>query len=598
MGAAPSAGPSTALGTGLIRPSGRFGTSGDAAGVDVRGIATVPNLTTATRMLLAACSGVLGWLSFPTASLTPLVFISMVPLLVAISGSRSRQAPSTSLRTGFTLGWLTGAVGLAGAFRWALPTIARFEHFSVLFAVPFFLLFVGYYAVQLGLFAAGVAWMSRQRPAAPILFTAAWWVILEWGFPKIVPWSFGDTLAASPLLRQGADLYGVYGLSFFILIVNACCAAAVTEDRMPPGRRLRLVAVAATLLLAAGAYGALRLHEFAAPADNQLSVTVVQGGLHSGRDDLGAANEEAWSTYSSLSTQNASTGLGTGSAGGTDLLVWPETVLRVYLRQDDAYRARVVDFVRRLQRPLFVGSLDQPRDGPGELNSGYLVQPGPSVEASMQIYHKLALLPFGEYVPGTNLLPFLSHWQTTGRFVPGATARPVTLQISHRGPQTPVEHDARARLTTTSFAPSICFEAVRPGAFNQLVRAGSEFLVNLTDDGWFGDTAGPYQHLQAATLRAVETRRWLVRASNSGVSAFVDPTGRIVDSLPLGAIGVLRHGVTPSRVSSIYVRYGNWPITLAFALVFGSLVTKWSEPRNVKLASRQPNRIAGWRCRV
>jgi apolipoprotein N-acyltransferase len=432
------------------------------------------------------------------------------------------------------------------------------------FALPFFVVFVGYYALQIALFAAGVAWASRQQPATPVVFAAAWWVLLEWGFPKIIPWSFGDTLAASPLLRQGADLCGVYGLSFFILIVNACCAAAVTQRRAPPTQRLRPVATAATLMLAAAAYGALRLHQLATPADDQLNVVIVQGGLHSGRDDLDAANEEAWSTYSTLSTQD--------SALRTDLLVWPETVLRVYLRQDDGYRERVIDLVRRLQQPLLVGSLDLPRAGSGELNSAYLVEPGPRYETDMQVYHKLELLPFGEYVPATNILPFLSRWQTTGRFVAGEPARPIALRGAHRRTHEPIEHDSRARLTTTSFAPSICFEAVRSGAFNQLVREGAEFLLNLTDDGWFGDSAGPYQHLNAATLRAVETRRWLVRASNSGVSAFVDPTGQIVASLPLGAIGVLRHAVTPSRVSSIYVRYGNWPVTLSCALIFGSFV--------------------------
>jgi len=123
------------------------------------------------------------------------------------------------------------------------------------------------------------------------------------------------------------------------------------------------------------------------------------------------------------------------------------------------------------------------------------------------------------------------------------------------------KHDSRARFTT-SFAPSICFEAIWPGAYNQLVRAGAEFLVNITDDGWFGDTAGPYEHLNAARLRAVETRRWLVRASNSGVSAFVDPTGEIVGSLRLGAVGMVRQRITTSHAVPLYVRWGNWPVPL------------------------------------
>jgi apolipoprotein N-acyltransferase len=310
-----------------------------------------------------------------------------------------------------------------------------------------------------------------------------------------------------------------------------------------------------------------------ATEEGGLQVAIVQGGLHSGRGDLVAANDEAWAIYSSLTTQDSWTTLRAGSAPTTDLLVWPETVLRVYLRQDDTYSQRVVDLVRRLGRPLFLGSSDLPADGPGEWNSGYLIENHGGGDwnndaqdsAPMQIYHKVRLLPFGEYVPGATLLPMLSRWHTTGRFVAGESSHPLAVMV-WRGEEQRTEHNAlhdrlragSARVTT--FAPSICFEAVWPGAFNQLVREGAEFLVNLTDDGWFGDSAEPYQHLQAATLRAVETRRWLVRASNSGVSAFVDPTGRVVASLPLNAVGVLHHAVGTWRAVSLYMRWGNWLI--------------------------------------
>ncbi len=278
----------------------------------------------------------------------------------------------------------------------------------------------------------------------------------------------------------------------------------------------------------------------------------------------------------------------------TDLIVWPETVLRVYLRQDPLYRARVFDLVERLQHPLFVGSLDLPARGAGELNSGYLIQdehvtgpqdPGTATEpVDMEVYHKLRLLPFGEYVPGATRLPFLARWRTTGRFMPAEAAHPITLTILQRQSGSDSEHSDRTRLAT-SFAPSICFEAVWPGAYNRLVRAGAEFLVNITDDGWFGDTAGPYEHLNAARLRAVETRRWLVRASNSGVSVFVNPAGDIVEALPLGAVGTIRHGVAPMHTITLYVRYGDWPVPLSILIVSWFWLVRG---RNEKLTRRDP----------
>jgi apolipoprotein N-acyltransferase len=589
-------------------------------------------------MPFAVASGVLTACCFLHPSLSPLLLVALVPLLVA--------AARVSLGRAFALGWVMGAVGHAIAFSWILATIARFEHISATAAFPFFGALVAYYALQFALFAVGISWQARgavrpshdDQPAAvdlslsTCMFAAAWWTTLEWAFPKIIPWSLSDPLAAAPVLRQAADLGGVHGLSFLVVLVNGAVAAAMVRRDLPQWRRLRPVATAAALMSAVLVYGAVRIRQFdfapfgtstthpstsSGQAEHQhsLSITIVQGGLRSGRDDLVQANEEAWATYRRLTEaalrredapaswhphprplprgedawereKAADSSLTTeDSALNTDLIVWPETVLRVYLRQDGVYRARAVDLVRRLHVPLFLGSLDLPADRPGELNSGYLVEDDlaagqdPAVRvrhsADIEVYHKRVLLPFGEYVPGASWLPLLRRWRTTGRFVGAESFHPLTLSRKEREPMdqpgnsvsSDDEHDSRTRLTT-SFAPSICFEAIWPGAYNQLVRAGAEFLVNITDDGWFGDTAGPYEHLNAARLRAVETRRWLVRASNSGVSAFVDPTGTLVDSLPFGAVGTIRRRIAPAQSLTPYVRYGDWPVVLSLLIVF------------------------------
>jgi apolipoprotein N-acyltransferase len=607
---------------------------------------------------LAALSGVLGALCFPTYSLWPLVFVALVPLLLAVAGASRRRA--------FLLGWLTGTVGFLGAFSWVLPTIARFESISSLEALPFFALFVAYHALQLALFGGGVAWAESDQPSglshhrmqnhihhssfiihhSSFIFPAACWILLEWAFPKVIPWSFGDTLAASAALRQGADVAGVYGLSFLVILVNATVAAAIVRRDMPLPRRVRPAAAAATLLAVAAVYGGFRIsrnesyhhatntsHEH----EHALLITIVQGGLHSGRDDLVAANEEAWATYARLTEEALTPTLSQGAREegpdsasfdatqdrlSADLIVWPETTLRVYLRQDSVWRDRLGRFIEQIGRPLFLGSLDLPADGRGELNSGYLVEPGELTDgdahitampgrqaAGWQVYYKHVLLPFGEYVPGASWLPLLSRWRTTGRFVGAEASHPLTLNPSYSAQEeraegspspdepdfwsrralTPPlaaaedEHDSRARLTIP-FGPSICFEAIWPGAYNQLVRAGAEFLVNITDDGWFGNTAGPYEHLNAARLRAVETRRWLVRASNSGVSAFIDPMGNIVDSLTLGAVGTISHSITPGQSLTPYVRYGDWPVYLSLVIIFGAWLV--GSPSAAALGSR------------
>lgn len=179
----------------------------------------------------------------------------------------------------------------------------------------------------------------------------------------------------------------------------------------------------------------------------------------------------------------------------------------------------------------------------------------PSAKSSVpaQIYRKQYLLPFGEYVPGASWFPWMDGWKTTGQFLPGKSHAP--LDLRGRGAE------------RTRIAPSICFEAIQPGWFNAMVRDGAELLVNITDDGWFGDTAAPYQHLQLARMRAVETRRWLVRASNSGISAFIDPMGEIVASLPLNEVGTVQHAVAPIQSVPLYVRLGDWPVGLSALII-------------------------------
>jgi apolipoprotein N-acyltransferase len=264
---------------------------------------------------------------------------------------------------------------------------------------------------------------------------------------------------------------------------------------------------------------------------------------------------------------------------------------------------------------MLFGSLDSIPGTDRELNAVYLVEPSHQHRASVQaqpstpspmkvgVYHKRVLLPFGEYVPAARWLPMAERWKATGRFVAGETPTRLAVRLSGTVHRTPLPATKTAQKVSSplvgegseggaigqaqksrerppslilprkgggnhvygrrvSLGVSVCFEAIRPGWFNQAVRDGARFLVNVTDDGWFGNSATPEQHLELTRLRAVETRRWLVRASNSGISAFIDPTGQVVASLAVGRVGALEHEV--SLVDSItpYVRWGDFPMLL------------------------------------
>jgi apolipoprotein N-acyltransferase len=252
------------------------------------------------------------------------------------------------------------------------------------------------------------------------------------------------------------------------------------------------------------------------------------------------------------------------AAGDSDsgLVIWPETILRAYVRHDQAMLMRVRRLVTRLRQPLLFGTLDLPAAGFGELNIALLML---ADLRTTQTYEKRELLPFAEYVPGARWMRGLDGWRTTGEFVPGKGSGALDLGSGK------------------TIAPAICFEVLRPGVFNQLVGGGAGVLVNLSDDSWFAGTAEPEQHLQVAALRAVETRRWLVRSSDSGISAVIDPTGAVTQRLDVGVVGSLRVEVPLEDRRTLYVRLGDWMIPFCIAL----MAAHW----------RWPDRRCGWTIR-
>jgi apolipoprotein N-acyltransferase len=485
-------------------------------------------------ILLGATTGVALVCAAPPHRLYPLVFVAFVPLLRAADNRAGARDAAVA-------GWVAGAAFYFGACEWLPQTIARFQAVGLAAAWSLFALFVAFHALQFsfaaaltGLLGAAGRYGCHQvearastagtgRPAVSgerdvregesrlhsvvaayisAASTAAVWVLLEWTFPKVFPWSIGSALGPDPWLRQAAELGGVYGLTLLVMLVNALLASGA-DRRRPTEQRLAVSLAAGGVIVLALSYGAWRTQHFAARHGEGVEIAIVQGGIPP-RIQFDGGPERALEVYAGLSR---------AAAPAADLLIWPENALPVYLRDNDVFAARLASLLRIAQRPIVLGALDRlDHDGAGrELNTAYLLRPSTPLRPTA-IHHKAALLPFGEYVPGARYWPRLRGWRTTGDFVSGAPAAlfDVDVGVSH-----------------LRVAPSICFEAIHAGAFNALVRHAAGLLVNLTDDGWFASVNAAAQHLELTRLRAVETRRWLVRASNSGISAFIDPSGRV-----------------------------------------------------------------------
>jgi apolipoprotein N-acyltransferase len=331
----------------------------------------------------------------------------------------------------------------------------------------------------------------------------------------------------------------VYGLSFVIVLVNALVAGLVVA-RGPRGKAasgLLACAVTAAMFL----FGNSAMQRADALAGDTLRVGVAQPNI-----DLAIKWNPEFkdSSFNQIDVQSVQ-----ARDRGADFIVFPETCAPVYIENAPGYRSRLTGLARWLGVPIYVGFLDHRYDGPAEAlniyNSSGVLQP----DGDILKYDKRHLLPFGEALPLAKRYRALRKIDFgQANFEPGPRRAPLVAG-------------------GVPFTPLICFESVFPYLCREGVEEGAELFVNITNDGWFGDTPGPFQHAQMAIARAVEFRRWLVRSANSGVSMVVSPAGEVVQSLGLYQAGVMVVDVELLRVRTWYERYGDAPLVVAGLLL-------------------------------
>ena len=451
----------------------------------------------------------------------------------------------------FAVGWWFGfGYFIAGLYWTAIAMLSEPERFA--WMVPFAVF--GLPAI-LALFpglAALATWMAGCRSWGRVLALALAWTVAEWLRGHVLsgfPWNLiGYVWSAWPEMIQLAAVTGVYGLGF-LTVVLAALPACFGEPT--PGRRGRLALAAAGLAVLAMLWGGgtMRLAGAALETEPGVRLRVVQPNIrqpHKGREELRAAQ---FATYLRMS-----------SSAGLDRvshLVWPETALPFYLSREPAL-ARLIGGLLKPGGLLLTGAprIESGAGRPPRIwNSVHAIDAGGRLVAS---YDKFHLVPFGEYLPLRRLLERLGVEKIT----PGALDFSAGL-----GPR------VLALPGLPPVGPLICYEAIFPG---RVVAPGARpaWLLNVTNDGWFGLSSGPHQHFAMARMRAVEEGLPLVRAANTGISAVVDPFGRIVARLGLGRSGVLDSVLPRALPAPPYGRYGDRVVlvlaVVVILLIFGS----------------------------
>jgi apolipoprotein N-acyltransferase len=500
------------------------------------------------RIVLAVVSGLLLSASFPSIDLEPLAWIGLVPLLLAARGLRPRLA--------FAVGWLGGLVFFLATTYWVAYTIANYTAVPMVLAVGILVIMASVLALYHGAFIAGVRWFEdRSLPA--IWLAPALWVTLEWlrswffiGFP----WAaLGYSQYRYHDLVQIVEVTGVYGVSALLVLFNVVVAAVVRDRGHRPARLLPAMVVLTLLVIGiplAGKWRAAALSR--APAAGHLRVALAQGNVQQDHKWDPAYQDDTMSRYRDLTVEAA--------ADQPDLVVWPETATPFFFQQPGARRDEVLELAEKKRIHLLFGSPAARQDRSGEvqeLNRAYLVSPKGTELAT---YDKMVLVPFGEYVPYRRVLFFVDRIvEAIGTVVPGI-------------------HPTVFELPQSRFGVLICYEDVFPALTRLFIRDGGDFLVNITNDAWYGPTSAPYQHLAHATFRSIENRVPLVRAANTGISAVIGIDGRILWRGPL--FEPLQHtaDIAWPGVRTFYTRFGDvfaWLCVLASAFAFLYGARKW-----------------------
>ena len=509
--------------------------------------------------LLVLLSAALQVLSFPLPGLYVLSWISIAPLLVALFHANdpdtlqldeSRKLLPAGPWQGFLLAYACGVLWYMGTCYWVYDTMHQYGGLSVPVALFVLLLFALYLGLYHGLFGLLVSVFARKDIGnrLALVFAPFLWVAIELARTRVsgFPWDLlGITQVDNIPLTRIATATGVYGLSFEILLVNVAVASAFLMHRR---RRKPLIvaSIGALVLLQAGRWLTLP------PAPTDHSAVLLQQNLSSGGAD-------SWTDDQMRTALVEFSTLSVNSKQHPDLIVWPESPAP-FLTNDAAFREPISNLARQANTWLVIGSIGV--DNPHTIfNSASLISPTGAWTAR---YSKMHLVPFGEYVPFASVFSFASGLtQAVGNFTPGILHEPLQAGDQKLG-------------------VFICYESIFPNEVRQLANHGADVLVNISNDGWYGDSGAWAQHLNQARMRAIENNRWLLRDTNTGLTASIDPYGRVVARLDrkIRAASVAPYSLT--KVTTFYSRHGDWFAFLCAIISIGALIVRFTPQRKTE----------------
>jgi apolipoprotein N-acyltransferase len=494
------------------------------------------------RIFLAVISALLLVLSFPGFNMGFLALVGMVPLFFALDGKKAGEA--------FIISYVAGAVFFLGTVWWLIHV-----------TLPGMIVLVLYLALFFGLFGALASLgLSQSRHMSDralsyisLFLIPAAWVTCEWlrshlfgGFGWV---ALGYSQSSSLSLIQIADITGVYGVSFLIVMINVAIFITLKGQQEKEVVMELSMFIAILIAFICLGYGYFRMNNVF--TGEKVRVGVVQGNIPQDEKWDQVFRDKIMDKYESLTKKLA--------LSKPDLIVWPETSVPGFVATEPDLLERMKKLAVEVKEPILVGTLREDLKVKDRYyNSASLFLPDGSIAAT---YDKIHLVPFGEYIPLKNIFSFVEKIAPApiGDVSKGKEHTIFSFLIK----RTAKDKNATVRFTKkVNFACLICFEDMFPSISREFVRKGAYFLVNITNDAWYKKTAAAWQHTQGSVFRAVENRVAVVRATNTGVSCFIDQKGKVVDFIndngkALFVDGYHTDEIVMANIRTLYNKYGD-----------------------------------------
>ena len=521
--------------------------------------------------IFACLSGVLQVLIFPNFSIYLLSWVALAPLIYAILKCREQDvmmvladggqflAPATAWQ-GFLLGYVSGVIWYLGSCSWIFHVMHVYGGIGTAMSVVLLVMFALYLGLYHGLFGLLLALIAARRNGfslRALVFTPFVWVAVEMARTYITgfPWDLlGTTQIDNIPLSRIATITCVYGISFEIALVNTAVAAAFL---VPYAKR--------KLLLTAALVSAIILHagKLAKPGalPTEHGATLVQANIPILESDWSLDHlEQTLSSLQALSVRPHNE-----KPDSPGLIVWPESPAPFWTT-DLHLRSTLANVARATNSYIIAGSIGidhtgEPNRHPDIYNSAAVITP---TGAWTGRYDKIHLVPFGEYVPFEKLFSFAGGLtRQVGTFARGKSRQPLDIGNIKAG-------------------VFVCYESIFPEEVREFAHNGGEVFVNVSNDGWYGEGGAPRQHLNMARMRAVENDRWLLRDTNTGITAVIDPYGRIVAEAPRNQRVALQGAFGLEESTTFYTRHGDWFSFLCAIITLTALALRYVKPAGMQ----------------